>query len=290
MNWYRYWPETKLLILSSGTANLFIYRLFPNASTEPFPTLSIVFSKNPQENLNFQLTRKHVYAMSFYGHNYVGVLNTWIPTTTLSLYRISSKTCYRKYFELNLQQKGDFNFNIFDNLLFAHNMNFGNSLLFDLKSPSPSKSLIEPCTELFQTLDGDVERDSVELDWFTFPPNGIICPTLGKSFALIPNLLPIIEQLQTRNDFSNLQLTEFLIRRSLDEALKLRIKPLFNSIMAGMETRQLRPIFDILCTNYQLKKLPMKKQSSSESLESGFSSYFSAPVPVKAPVELTFQV
>lgn len=285
MNWFRYLPETKLLIVSTGTSNLFIYRLFPKASTETFPTLSIAFSKNPHENLNYQLTRKHVQALSFYGHTYIGVLNTWIPKPTLSLYRVSSKTSYRKDFELNLQQKGDFNFSTCDNLLIAHNMLVGNSLIFDLKSPIPAQSLIPPTSEVFDILDGTRKPITNDLDWFTYFPNGIIFPLAGKSFSIIPNLLPIFEHLQKQKDISALNLTEFLIRRTTEDGVKLRSKPLLNAIRANVDTRQLRHMFDLLCEKFELKKLSMKKQSSIESLESGFSSHFSAPVPVRVPTQ-----
>lgn len=122
MNWYQYWPETKLLILSSGSTYLFIYRLSPKSSFETYPTLQLCSSSRMTQNMSNQITRLNVFLLSIHSHNYVGFLNNWVEIPTLSLYRITSRTMYRKEYELVLGESGIFSISVSDNLLIAHNM------------------------------------------------------------------------------------------------------------------------------------------------------------------------
>ena len=101
-NWYIYWPETKLLFISSGTANLFIYKLKPRSVVEVFPTLSIHIhsaaaggpSTNPlvraRELLSIQITRRNVLTFSIYSHRFIGILFTWTESPRLCLYRLDT--------------------------------------------------------------------------------------------------------------------------------------------------------------------------------------------------------
>ncbi|KAJ3333963.1 hypothetical protein HDU91_002815, partial [Kappamyces sp. JEL0680] len=282
MNWYQYWPDTKLLVISSGTLNLFIYRILPKSSFEIFPTLSVQLkntNKSPLELLSLQITRRHVHGLSFYGHNYAGVLNHWLPVPTLSLYRITTKTSYRKEHELQLQSPGEFLFTCHDNLLFAHNMSCSSTLVFDLKSSCASHSLVDATGELFQYLDGLLKKkgtDEDQLDWATFYPSYVLSPLAGKVFSVTPNLEVLLDKLYCRLDMSPLKATEFLIRRTDKTAYALRTRPLCRAISKKSDVKSLRGLFDCLCAHYEVGKgLVVTRASSVDSLSSGFSSALS---------------
>jgi hypothetical protein len=126
MNWYQYWNDAKLLVISTGSSNLFIYKIAPKSAYEIYPTLQLNLPQTRTlrgiEPLPVQITRMNIFLLTIYSHNYVGFLNNWIGTPTLSLYRVTSKTCYRKEYELGLQAPGSFTVNTIDNLLVVHNM------------------------------------------------------------------------------------------------------------------------------------------------------------------------
>jgi hypothetical protein len=126
MSWYHYWPETNLLIISSGSANLFLYKVLPNRGLELHPNLQITLPRARSihgiETLPVQITRVNVHVFQIYGQHYIGILNNWFLSPTLSLLRIFTRTIYRQEFELKLHQSGPYSFNVVDNLILAHNM------------------------------------------------------------------------------------------------------------------------------------------------------------------------
>jgi hypothetical protein len=256
MNWYQYWPETKLLILSSGSSNLFIYRILPKSTYEIYPTLQLslpqVRTSRGIEPLPVQVTRLHIHLLSFHGHNYVGFLNNWIGTPTLSLYRVTSRTCYRKEYELNLEQPGSFQLNTVDNLLIVHNFSCKQTLVYDIRSPFPSQALLQSNGELFDILANrnDSAVDLNEPDWYSCASNYVVSPSSGRVFAIQPNLSQLVELLGQRSDLSLLQITEFIIRRRVPSSFSLRVRPIRKAMSIESDVTILRPIFDILYVNF----------------------------------------
>ena len=122
MSWYLYNPEINLLLLSTGTPNLFMYKLGRGRSCEAFPNLSLMVKPRNQALLVSEpITRLHVQLFTLYSHHYVGHLANEKSESRLSLYRLSSKTLYRKEIEVKLSL-GIYSFTIVDNLLICHNL------------------------------------------------------------------------------------------------------------------------------------------------------------------------
>jgi hypothetical protein len=299
MNWYHYWHETKLLILSSGTSNLFIYRILPRSNYETFPTLQLslprVRTSRGIEPLPVQVTRLHVHLLTFHGHNYVGFLNNWIGTTTLSLYRVTSKTCYRKEYELDLLQQGSFAMNTTDNLLVVHNLTCKQTMVYDVKSPFPSQILLKPTPELFEFLGNkkDSAVDLIETDWYSCTPSFIVSPSSGRVFVLQINLAYFLDMMAQRSDFSSFQLTEFIIRRRSPQSYPLRINPLKKAIAIELDITVLRPMFDLLYIHYDVQRYRVitriqpnrLKPISAHSSVSDLSSRFSSSVSMHPPLQ-----
>ena len=309
-NWYIYWPETKLLFISSGTANLFIYKLKPRSVVEVFPTLSIHIhsaaaggpSTNPlvraRELLSIQITRRNVLTFSMYSHRFIGILFTWTESPRLCLYRLSSKNSYRKDLEMDLLEKGDFLFNVIDGLLVCNNMTTCKSLVFDIKSPTPSKPLFSSSfADLFDTVKEMQQFDVAHQDknvedvclWRSIQPNAILSDQLGFFATVSFNMSRVLECLECSDRFTPITLTEFLIRRRDESCFSLRTKPLSAAMSRGGNCADIRGILELLMKNYDAemafsptatsfhnsstsKSTSLSKALSMASLASGFSS------------------
>jgi hypothetical protein len=126
MNWYQYWNETNLLIVSSGSSNLFIFRIGGNCTYETLPTLKLQLPQTRTargiEPIPVQITRLDVFTFTIYDNNYIAFLNNWFLAPTLCLYRTLTQKNYQLEYELILETQGNFSFNVIDNLLLVHNM------------------------------------------------------------------------------------------------------------------------------------------------------------------------
>ncbi|KAI8899536.1 colon cancer-associated protein Mic1-like-domain-containing protein [Globomyces pollinis-pini] len=279
MNWYQYWPETRLLILSSGSFNLFIYRLSPSSQYETFPILQLVLPKmrspaSSQSNLNFQITRKNIYTMSFYSHCYVGFLNTWLTVPTLSLFRITTKTCYRKEYELDLQQPGDFSLIVIDNLLVINNYSTKTSIVFDVRSSVHSNPLIEPSSEIFDVLGPAYDHELNQVNWSCHVPKFLISGKYGSVWNISLNLSYLLDQLDTLKEWNLVKQSQFIIRRKSNTAYPLRTRPIKQAMLSLQNLSDIRSIYDVLCVNYEPTRY-VSRAPSFESMISELSSKFS---------------
>jgi hypothetical protein len=290
MSWYQYWHETNLLIVSSGSSNLFIFKLGPKCTYDIKPTLNINLpqtrSSRGIEPLPVQITRLIIHTFIIYGHQYIGFLNIFFVVPTLSLYCISTKQ-YQKEFELDLKVGGTFSFNLIDNLLLAHNMTEKTTLVFDIKSPLPSQSLTQPNHGLFDLLGKSAEsvKEVVETgttnEWFSFPSNYIVAPLIGRIFTVQINLATVMDEMESNDCFDYFKLTEFIIRRELITAFPLRLVALRKALYDRKDVCIIRPIYDLLCMNFEsYKTTTIQRSVSLETAASELSYRFSASMSV----------
>ena len=302
LNWYQYWAETKLLIISSGSLNLFLFKVKSRSIIETFPNLAIdlhaVVSQpvlpnffnsifRSVESLSIQITKRNVHTFSIYTHRYIGILYTWISIPHLVLYRISSKNLYRKEFDIDLLEKGEFQFLILDNLLVANNMSTNQSLVFDIKGPNPCKPLFDASNDIFLQIKSNHENEDAAEDmflWKSIQPNMIISVNLGVFGRVSLNMTNILEKMESTQIFSFTHVTEFLLRREESPSFLLRTRPLYRAISSAINCFEIRDILDLLRKKFDSKNaLTLRKAISIASIASGFSGPVTS-VPMKKSV------
>ena len=251
MNWYLYSPEINLLLISTGTPNLFMYRLSRGRVCETYPNLSLVVKRPVQNVIPEPITRLNVHLFTLYTHHYVGHLSNCESDTMLSLYRLSSKTLYRKESDFKLAQ-GIYSFNIVDNLLICHNLTTKTSTIIDIRSPKQSNPVLESL-ELFDFL-GDSKPNDVELRELapssTFgPKNFILSRNAGRVYQLNLKLNPILDSMFSKG-WQCLNITRFVLDRTYGIESSIRFKSLRVSLQKLAPVDEITPIFNLLSMHH----------------------------------------
>ncbi|KAJ3318328.1 hypothetical protein HDV06_000561 [Boothiomyces sp. JEL0866] len=234
-------------------------------------------------NIVVQVTRRHVYTFSLHSHNYIAFLNTWLSVPTISLYHITTKSTYRKEYELNLQKPGNFSFTKSDNLLLVHNHTVKSTLLFDVKSQFSNKSLLPAQTAIFEMNSGNEQDDSFSTSY----PKYYISPANGKITQVSINLPILVEMLEEQESWSLVNLTQFIIRRKSPHSITQRLKPIRKAILTQIDLTIVRTLFDVLYINYESSTPKVARNVSFESLVSELSSKFSSSGITEVPEEDT---
>ena len=253
MNWYLYSPSINLLIVSTGTPNLFMYKLGIGRVCETYPNLSLMSRpKSKQLVIPEPVTRLHIHLFTLYGHHYIGHLSNAADETNLSLYRLSSKMLYRKELELKLPS-GIYSFNVFDNLLLCHNLTKKISMIFDIKAVKSTEFLLST-NELFQFI-GDSEpainesiRDSHPTSVFG-PRNYIFSIKAGRVYTVELKLNPIMDNMLSRN-WTCQEITRFVLDRTFGIGSGVRFKALRVLLQKCAPLDEVTLVYNLLSINH----------------------------------------
>lgn len=142
ISWYKYCLDSKLLLLSISNARLKAYRL----KWESKCSFVCNIETTSHRTTFSQFLQSQISIANIYGSVYV----LYFGPKTLYLYKIHRKSSTID-FVLPLE-KGDFSFNIVDNLLVIHNSTIQRSFIYDLKSNDPLIPIVDPCHGLFKSL------------------------------------------------------------------------------------------------------------------------------------------
>ena len=235
INWYVYFPECSILLLSSGiTGNVIHPYLFKSGNILRIPKFEV---ENPASNRNPQpgsLLERDVTVANIYSNIYVVVLRNQSKTANAAgaeivLYQLQKDLPAKKSVVLRLGSIGRFAVNVVDNLIAVHHQASKTSMIFDIRlaseydgqvhyyHPVLSPLPIEPYKMQIKYQAVDEQENSYQSmfcesyspNWVVFQPNIIIDAKLGCLWKLDIKLISLTNMIEDKA-----KLTDFLLLRS----------------------------------------------------------------------------
>ncbi|KAI8912765.1 hypothetical protein EDD86DRAFT_245634 [Gorgonomyces haynaldii] len=256
IGWYRYCHTSKILLVCTSKNVLDIYRLKWESNLQLLHHLTV-------QRASAQMIRAHVHLLNLYDAIHVAFLDS----TTLSLYEITKKSC-KKAFQLNLLQPGSFQFNVWDNLLIAHNMHLKHSLVFDLELSKPQDPAVPPISSLFAQF-GDKQ-------WSCFGTHLLLVPDEQETqlYRLAMSNNQFMLELKKWWPWDNVM--DYILRRKRDVSFLQRATLLYDAILDHCPKLMLKNMLLSLCSDALKRSIPLVPRfrsldsfASQMSLQSG---------------------
>lgn len=272
INWYVFFPECSILLLSSGiTGNVIHPYLFKSGNILRLPKFEV---ENPSSSRNPQpgsLLERDVTVANIYNNIYVVVLrNQSTPTNAVGaeivLYLLQKDVPAKKTAVLRLGSVGRFAFNVVDNLIAVHHQASKTSMIFDINLASDFDGQIHHYHPVLSPLPIEPYRMQLKYEnvnsnehssyqsiyceayspnWIVFQPNIIIDAKLGCLWKLEIKLGSLIHMIEDKA-----KLIDFLLLRSSSK--DVIVKVINQALLPGhhISMSVIAQIFDKINTVY----------------------------------------
>lgn len=248
-NWYQYCHLSKIIILATGLWNLSPFRLKWSCQYTELPHINLknwYISVKSDKNHISQITKADIRIASIYKTTYILQLDR----NAGMLHCLTLNDSFVTHFStLNLQGKGSFVFNVWDNLLLCFNLEAKHVFLFDFHSTVPSDPIISSFLD-FKSLMPHIDAAQSPLQISSAAQYLHITPNvyeLNLDLSLIIN---------TIHSIAPETMLEFIIRRQRALPFSIRTQILHDALLNEISQSTLRYMFDILIQDCSKRNIP----------------------------------